>query len=398
MKIILSIFCLCFAMMAKGQDVTLYNVNIVDVERGEVREGMTVVVKDGVIAKIGQAKKRWKKGQEDWSGRYLMPGLIESHSHWGGFGLTPGYMDNMTRSCLACGVTTARDAGGHADIAKAYVEEVKSGKRVGPTVYLSSFWVGAKYPLQGGEYVWERTIPYDATPEQLEQYILEAKEFGCTGLKLYHDLSAELLQQIVPLCHKHGIKPWGHFSTMTASALECVEAGVECLSHAYLIEGDEGFTPEGKARRFAPEARAYRDSVYRAMARRGAVLDATVYLCSLESAALPHNTVFTREAYEAGVTIAAGTDCLDFDNGFQCVLLNEMEMLADSCGMSLPDVLRAATTVGAKVLGMEGKIGVIREGAEADLLLLSSNPLQSLKALRKQEALYIDGKRVVSCE
>ena len=78
-----------------------------------------------------------------------MPGLIESHSHWGGFGLTPGYMDNMTRSCLACGVTTARDAGGHADIAKAYVEEVKSGKRMGPTVYLSSFLGGGEIPVAG---------------------------------------------------------------------------------------------------------------------------------------------------------------------------------------------------------------------------------------------------------
>lgn len=271
-----------------------------------------------------------------------------------------------------------------------------SGERqaAGPTVYLSAFWVGAKYPLRNGEHVWERTIPYDATPEQLEEYILEAKEFGCIGLKLYNDLSYELLQKIVPLCHKHGLKPWGHFSTIPASALECVQAGIETLSHTYLIEGSEGFTPEGKARRFTLEGRAYRDSVYREIVSRGAILDATTYLCSQGQASLPHNTVFTREAYEAGVTIAAGTDYVDFDHDFQCVLLREMDVLADSCGMKIPDVLRAATVVGAKVLGMEGKVGVIRKGAEADLLLLSSNPLESLTALRKQEALYIDGKKV----
>lgn len=379
---------------ASSQNVTFYNVNVVDVERGEVCPGMTVKVKDGVIAKIVPAGKRLKKGQADWSGRYLMPGLIESHAHWGGFGLTPEYMNNMPRSYLECGVTTVRDAGGHADIAKAYIEEVESGKRVGPTVYLSAFWVGAKYPLRNGEHVWERTIPYDATPEQLEEYILEAKEFGCIGLKLYNDLSYELLQKIVPLCHKHGLKPWGHFSTIPASALECVQAGIETLSHTYLIEGSEGFTPEGKARRFTLEGRAYRDSVYREIVSRGAILDATTYLCSQGQASLPHNTVFTREAYEAGVTIAAGTDYVDFDHDFQCVLLREMDVLADSCGMKIPDVLRAATVVGAKVLGMEGKVGVIRKGAEADLLLLSSNPLESLTALRKQEALYIDGKKV----
>lgn len=380
----------------KSQDVTLYNVNIVDVERGEVCPNRTVEVKNGVIVKIAPAKKRLKKGQTDGSGCYLMPGLIESHCHWGGFGLTEEYMEKMTRSYLECGVTTVRDAGGHADIAKAYIEEVKSGKRVGPTVYLSSFWVGAKYPLQGGEQVWERTIPYDATSEQLEQYILEAKGFGCCGLKLYHDLSYEMLQRIIPLCHKHGMQPWGHFSTMTARALDCIRAGMQTVSHTYLIEGESGFTPEGKAARFTPAQHAYRDSVYREMVNRGVILDATTYLCSQGDMPLTQNVAFTREAYKAGVTIAAGTDCLDFENGFRCVLLNEMEVLADSCGMSIPDVLRAATTVGAKVLGMEGKIGVIREGAEADLLLLSSNPLQSLAALREQEALYIDGK-LYSC-
>ena len=78
-----------------------------------------------------------------------MPGLIESHSHWGGFGLTPGYMDNMTRSCLACGVTTARDAGGHADIAKAYVrggeERETDGADGLPVVFLG----GGEIPVAG---------------------------------------------------------------------------------------------------------------------------------------------------------------------------------------------------------------------------------------------------------
>lgn len=68
--------------------------------------------------------------------------------------------------------------------------------------------------------------------------------------------------------------------------------------------------------------------------------------------------------------------------------------MADSCGMSIPDVLRAATTVGAEIIGQAGRLGVIRKGAEADLLVLKSNPLESLKALRQRIALYLDGKEV----
>lgn len=62
--------------------------------------------------------------------------------------------------------------------------------------------------------------------------------------------------------------------------------------------------------------------------------------------------------------------------------------------MSIPDVLRAATTVGAEIIGQAGRLGVIRKGAEADLLVLKSNPLESLKALRQRIALYLDGKEV----
>ncbi len=378
----------------QGQNVVFYNVNIVNVDKGNIVYGRTVVVENGIITKISKAKKHIKNGQIDRSGYYMMPGLIESHTHWGNFSFNEKVMQKMADSFLECGVTTVRDAGGNADVAKQYSMRLEKGEIMGPTVYLSSFWVGPDYQLQDSvEHVWERTIPYGAMVEQLEQFILEAKEFGCWGLKLYSDLSYEMLQKIVPLCHKHGLRPWGHFATSPASALECVKAGIETVSHTYLIEEMEGFTEEGRARRFTPEKIAYRDSVYREMVKRGTILDATTRLCCQEDAALYVNTLFTKDAYLAGVKIAAGTDCVDFDHDNRCVLLEEMKILHDSCGMSIPDVLRAATTIGAEVLGLKGKLGVIKKGAEADVLLLRSNPLISLVALLKEKEVYVDGKK-----
>ncbi|MDY3033992.1 MAG: amidohydrolase family protein [Odoribacter sp.] len=384
-----------FIEILQGQNVTFYNVNIVDVAEGTIVPGRTVVVENGIITKISKAKKHIKSGQADRSGCYMMPGLIESHSHWGNFSFNEKIMQQMADSFLECGVTTVRDAGGKADVAKQYSRRLEQGEITGPTVYLSSFWVGPDYKLQDSvEHVWERTIPYDATVGQLEQFILEAKEFGCWGVKLYNDLSYEMLQKIVPLCHKHGLRPWGHFATSPASALECVRAGIETVSHAYLIEEMEGFTEEGRAKRYTPEKIAYRDSVYREMVKRGTILDATTKLCSQEDAALYVNTVFTKDAYQAGVKIAAGTDCVDFDHGNRCLLLEEMNILHDSCGMNIPDVLRAATTTGAEVLGLSGKLGIIKKGAEADILLLKSNPLVSLVALSKEKEVYVNGKKV----
>ena len=41
--------------------------------------------------------------------------------------------------------------------------------------------------------------------EYLEKIIIEAKEYGCTGFKLYNDISYDMLKKIVPLCHNHGV-------------------------------------------------------------------------------------------------------------------------------------------------------------------------------------------------
>lgn len=401
--IILTALLSALVLVSYGQSVILYNTNIVDVENGKIIPGMTVSVKDGIITKIVKAKKKMKRNQTDYTGAYLMPGLIDSHTHWGNFTMTPEYMRDMTDSYIADGVTTVRDAGGDVRIVKRYEAKLDSGNIVGPSVYTSSFWAGPKYyggsarqDTRGYETVnapWSQEITDSTSLEHLEKIIIEAKEYGCTGLKLYNDISYDMLKKIVPLCHKHGVKPWGHFAIFPATAMDVVKAGVETVSHTYLIDGMEGFTSEFKAKRFSPEEIERRDSIFREMARRGTILDATIKICMTNN--MEFAARYTNEAYRAGVKIAAGTDWVYMEGDrMKSAFLDELDLLADSCGMSIPDVLRAATTVGAEIIGQSGRLGVIRKGAEADLLVLKSNPLESLKALRQRIALYLDGKEV----
>ena len=402
--VVLIILLACGSVVLFGQDVTLYNTNIVDVEGGKIVPGMTVHVKDGRIARIVKAKKRVKKGQTDYTVTYLRPGLIDSHTHWGNNTMKPGYMRDMAESYLEDGVTTVRDAGGDARNVKLYKAEQDSGSIVGPDVYFSSLWAGPSY-YGGRERMdtrghvtenapWSQEIKDTTSSEQLERMILEAKEFGCTGLKLYNDISFDMLKKIVPLCREHGLKAWGHFATFPAVAREVVEAGVETVSHVYLIDGTEGFIPAFKTKRFSPAEIERRTSIFTEMARRGTILDATV-LIGMNDYRKEFVPRYVNEAYRSGVKIAAGTDWVRLENGrINSVFMDELYLLADSCGMSIPDVLRAATVVGAEVLGQVGKLGVIREGAEADLIVLKSNPLESLQALRQRLALYMNGKKV----
>ena len=64
------------------------------------------------------------------------------------------------------------------------------------------------------------------------------------------------------------------------------------------------------------------------------------------------------------------------------------------CGFRGPRPRQHAPRWGAEVIGQVGSVGVIREGADADLLVLKTNPLESLKALRQRVALYLNGKEI----
>ncbi|MEQ9463550.1 MAG: amidohydrolase family protein, partial [Haliea sp.] len=83
--------------------------------------------------------------------------------------------------------------------------------------------------------------------------------------------------------------------------------------------------------------------------------------------------------YEAGAPILAGTD--SFPAAAGTVLVDEMLSL-HTLGMSIPDVLRAATLEPARYLRQEGNLGEVRPGLIADLVLVEGNPLEDLGVLR----------------
>ena len=111
-----------------------------------------------------------------------------------------------------------------------------------------------------------------------------------------------------------------------------------------------------------------------------------------------------KQAYAAGVKFVVGTDYVlnntmentgfSKEEGFRCAVQEEMKVLHEKCGISIPEILKAATTNGAEILDMQGRLGCVSEGAEADLLVLETNPLQSLEALKHIDTLILRGKVV----
>ena len=235
-------------MLEKGNEIgTLYNCNIVDTDSGEILYGQTVEVKDGVIIKISPSRKKIKKGEIDLTGKYIMPGLIDSHTHWGSFGQDSTMAAELSAEYLKCGVTTVRDVGGNVLNIKDHLKHVAEGAYMGPDVYYSSFWATGDYHIMDYDYrgwdgdknacPWSRMFSVkDSTDQAIERAVLEAKAIGCTGFKLYINYSEEDLARIIPIIKKHGMKVWGHSSQVHgAKAIDVAGSGIEVVSHAYML-------------------------------------------------------------------------------------------------------------------------------------------------------------------
>ncbi|MDT3405341.1 amidohydrolase family protein [Mucilaginibacter terrae] len=384
--------------------LTLQNVNLVDVVNGTVKPQMAIVIKNGKIAKIGNTQSVKPLGKiMDMQNAYVIPGLIDVHAH-----VTAMFKPNEETTYkhlnyfLRHGITTVRDAAGNAPVLQKMHKEVNEGKIQAADVYYSAFMAGRWYYDRG---VGARREPYTAWEQcvnpgdDLDKAMQAAKDCGATGLKLYHSFDKDFLVQIVKAAKKHGLKIWGHAMMYPAKPHEVAAAGVEVISHIYMVESYSTDT----LIRLRKTPQRYKDSIKlavninefcRAMKQNNAILDATICVSyPREKWVLP----MLKRMHNKGVKVAAGTDQIVDLAAPYPRLMDELTYYADSCGFTNAEALRTATTNAAETIGMEKQIGTITVGKRADLVVLEANPLISLKNLR-QQVLVIQLGRIVQKE
>ena len=378
-----------YSRPSAGGSVTLYNCNVVDTEAGKILRGRTIEVRDGIITDISRAAASPGEGDVDMTGRYVMPGMIDSHVHWGIFSQTEELSETFSKDFLAAGVTTVRDLGSNYLNISRFNKGVRNGIYAGPRVFYSALWAAGNYfmdPMDSvgwegtGDPPWSRKLNVSqCTDEDIEKAVLEAKAIGCTGFKLYINYSGQDLDRVVPVMKRHGMKVWSHASQVKgADALAVARSGVDAVSHAYMLCND--LTSRDS---LTAAEKDYLRRVFRELRRNKVILDATAHISMYEGEMMYSREIISL-AYKAGVKIAAGTDF------FGCAIYDEILQLS-RCGISNADILRAVTCHGAETLGMEEKLGTIREGAVADLLVLDSDPFEQISALADVRMTYVGG-------
>lgn len=380
----------------------------------------TIVVNDGRIERIEKGlNPALVQGNSivDLSTKTVVPGLIDLHVHLtsdpGGdyrdeavdpdeWGVVVG--EKNARLTVKAGFTTVREAGSAQYTAFALRRGTAEGLIPGPRIVAA----GPALAIVGGH----------ADVSGFRKDVLMALDTGytCTGavecaekVRKASKMGADVIKITATggVLSQQGRGLEAHFTSeeMKSIADTAHSLGLKVMAHAHGARGMEAAANAGidtiEHATFADEA------ALRVMKAKGTVMVPT--LMALEGVRerlgkgiyTPTVEVKARQAIEAagrqvsrakamGVTIAFGTDAGVFEHGKNG---GEFALLVKN-GMTPSEALASATTVAAKVLGMENEIGKIAVGYSADLVAVDANPLTDVRTLEKVQWVMVRGRIV----
>jgi len=375
---------------------------------GDVHQGLCVVVcvdKIVSICPVGEALRRGVP-VEVHEGCCLMPGLIDAHVHMGFSGDYPLHdQPPLTRSELRAamadraysmtrrGITAARDLGSTREFHPLWLrDEILAGRLVGPRL------VCAGQPLtvpQGHCHQWGGAVSSfceirPMVKRQADRGVDWIKVMATGGIRTpgsrpdQAQFSTEELVEVVHAAAEHGLSVAAH-AHATVGIKSAVAAGCRTIEHVSWI-GPAGW------------ATSVDDDAIAEMARKGIRVSPTAHAnwsrWPKDGSQYRKTSGALRRLQVAGVGIVCSSDCGAIPGLQHDQLWGAVRVLSDMANMSPVQALKAATSLSAEAIGLDGETGRLHLGLSADLLLVPGDPFTDLGVLRHPVLVVARGVRV----
>ncbi len=381
------------------------NAAIFDGHSPELIEGH-VIVENGAIREVSQTLPQLNADMRlDINGRTLMPGLIDCHVHLMLSDVNIGRTVKRPQSYVAAfaanalgksidrGFTSLRDAGG-ADIGLA--QAVNDGVIPGPRLFHSGrimsqtgghgdFRLPDEFPCAcGAIHSHDSFAVLVDSPDAMRAAVREELRRGAHQIKIVASGGvasiSDPLERLqfsdaeigiaVEECARHGAYVMAHCHP-TAAIRRCAELGVRSIEHCTLIDAETAAFLAKTGTYAVPTL-----AVCYAMMETGKALGLPpVSLAKMEKV-FPFILRGLEHMRDAGVKMGYGTDLFGPQQSRQC-----SEFLLRREVLPPLEILRAATSIGAEILELEGKLGRIAPDAYADIIVVDGNPLEDIAVL-----------------
>ncbi len=430
-------------------DLLIRHAAAIDVAGGKTVPDQAIAIAGDTIRAVGPdrslSQRFLAERTVDAGGKYVMPGLWDMHVHFGGGPELIEENKALLPLYVAYGVTTVRDCA--ADISDSVLEwrdAVAKRQLLGPTIFTS----GPK--LEGYKPMWKGTIEV-GTPAEVDAALEKLQTMKVDFVKITDNtLKPDTFLYALKEAKRRGLRTSAH-TPYALTIKQAVGAGLGSIEHIdYLIKAGSprekeigaafaagklsyGEASEAFVDSFDP---SYARGVYRSLAAQGVFVTPTLnmgrilafldredhskdpglayigpglrktYDWRIERAAkaTPAQIAARHKEYElskrvlpmlvaAGIPILAGTDA-GYLNSFNYPgegLHDELERYVEA-GLTPRQALASATITGPRFLGYSARYGAVAPSKAADLLILDSNPLRSVKATRAIRAVVLHGR------
>jgi imidazolonepropionase-like amidohydrolase len=425
------------ALPATAQCTAFTNVTVVSTDVERLVPEQTVLVQGKSIDRVGAARGvKVPKSCAVIGGRnhFLIPGLVDRHSHLYGPGVSPD--DRQTQEAIltllvANGVTTAINKLGSPELLKLR-DDLARGTVIGPGLYTTGIFLEAEHAYSLGSFI---HLPTFHTAEEVRAEVIAEKRAGYGFLKGHGDLPEDAYRALLAAAREQSLRVVGH--TPSNLGIDAVLDGQQAL----IVHAEEYLYSYFQFHRDLPTDPAEIDRMVKEAAaktkRAGTFVSPTLYVFRQIIAQIadidavldrpemryvpfrsanawrpPDNPYvkrwplekilklraqflvmqkLTRGSRDAGVPLLVGTDDLvpSVIPGF--AMKNEFEELC-TADLTPFEVLQAATYNPAVFLGTTAESGTVASGKIADLVLLSANPLDDVDNAFRQDAVMLHGQ------